>query len=358
MTDQPLAPASGRLSIFPFATALAALAIFAADAVTPPDCVVAGLYVIVILMAGQFLSGRRLWLAAAGCVGLTVLAQFVAQRPGLRNDEAAYVGAFNTGVSIGAIVVSCHLVLRGRAAEADLRRAQADLAHISRVTIMGELAASIAHEVNQPIAGALANAGACLRWLAGDAPNLEKAREAAARIVRDGERASQIVGRVRQIFVKGDPERAPVNLSQLAHETIDLLSHEAARYAITVQTELAVNLPQVLADRVQVQQVMVNLIVNAIDAMKAVPGTRELVLTSRRSEDGQIWVSVSDTGVGLPPQQAEQMFDAFFTTKPQGTGMGLSISRSIIEAHHGRLWAGPNEAGGAVFLFSLPVSAP
>jgi signal transduction histidine kinase len=358
MTDQPLAPVSRRLPIFPFVTALTALAVFVADALTPADCVVAGLYVVVILMAGQFLGGRTLWLATLGCIGLTIVAQFLAQRSGLRNDEATYVGAFNTGVCVVTIALSCQLVLRGRAAQADLRRAQADLAHVSRVTTMGELTASIAHEVNQPIAGVMTNAGALLRWLAGDSPNLEKAREAATRIVRDAERASQIVGRIRQIFVKGEPERAPVNLSQLARETMDLLNHEAARYAITVQTELAANLPLVLADRVQVQQVMVNLIVNAIDAMKAVPGARELILTSRRSEDGQIWVSVSDTGVGLAPQQAEQMFDAFFTTKPHGTGMGLSISRSIIEAHHGRLWAGPNEAGGAVFLFSLPVSAP
>jgi C4-dicarboxylate-specific signal transduction histidine kinase len=357
MTDQPSAPARARPSLLPVATGAVAAVVFVADTLTPPDCVVGGLYVLVVLMAGQFVSGRRLWLIALGCAGLTILAQFLAHRYVLANDQAAYIGAFNTTVTILAVGLSCSLVLRGRSAEIALRRAQTDLAHVSRVTTMGELTASIAHEVNQPIAGVVTNAGACLRWLAGDTPDVDKARAAATRIVRDGNRAAEIISRIRQIFTKGGSQRGPVNLNLLVRETLELLNNEAARYSVTVRTDLAADIPTVLADRVQLQQVLVNLILNGVDAMREVAGTRELVLASRRSEDGQIALSVSDTGVGLPPEATDQLFEAFFTTKAHGTGMGLSISRSIIEAHQGRLWATPNAPRGAIFHFALPTPA-
>jgi signal transduction histidine kinase len=173
--------------------------------------------------------------------------------------------------------------------------------------------------------------------------------------VRDGTRAAEIIGRIRLIFTKGMPQRQLVDINQLARETVDLLSNEAARYFISIRTDLAADIPKVVADPVQLQQVVVNLIVNGIEAMKGVEGMRELALTSRRSENEQITVSVSDTGIGLPAQQADDMFNAFFTTKPHGTGMGLSISRSIIEAHQGRLSAMPNQPRGAIFLFTLPI---
>jgi C4-dicarboxylate-specific signal transduction histidine kinase len=360
MTFQPPAPLAGRFPVLPLVTALAVAVVFTADMLTPPDCIVGGLYIVVVLMAGQFWAGRRLWFVAIGCSILTVVAQVAAQQQVLvrahapNADEAFLVDLFNTTVTIVSIGLSCYLLQRGRAAQAALRRAQADLAHVGRVTTMGELAASIAHEVNQPIAGVVTNAGACLRWLAGETPDLVKAREAATRIVRDGTRASEIIGRIRQIFTKASPERRPVNLSLLAQETIGLLTNEASRYGVTMRTELVADVQPVSADRVQLQQVMVNLIVNAIEAMKDAPGRRELVVASERRRDGQMGFSVRDTGVGLSPEQADKMFDAFFTTKPQGTGMGLSISRSIIEAHGGRLSAEPNKGGGAVFTFSLP----
>jgi signal transduction histidine kinase len=219
---------------------------------------------------------------------------------------------------------------------------------------MGEVTASIAHEVNQPITGVVTNAGACLRWLTNETPDLERARAAAKRIVRDGQRAAEIITRIRQMFVKGNPQREPVDVNQLLRETTDLLRAEVTRYGISMRTELAADSPEVEMDRVQVQQVVVNLVMNAVDAMRDVTGARELCVASRRSDNDHVLISVSDTGVGLPPEQLDQMFEAFFTTKPQGTGMGLSISRSIIGAHEGRLWAEAKTPTGATFLFTLP----
>jgi C4-dicarboxylate-specific signal transduction histidine kinase len=218
---------------------------------------------------------------------------------------------------------------------------------------MGELTASLAHEVNQPIAAAVTNAHACLRWLAGNTPNIEEARACAMRIVEDGTRAGDIISRIRLLFEKGTPQRKLVDVNEVIREMIALLRSEVTRYSISVRTELGADLPRVRGDRVQLQQVMMNLIMNSIDAMKDVDGTRELVIKSQRAEDDQLMVCVSDTGTGLP-QQADQIFHAFFTTKLHGTGMGLSISRSIVESHSGRLWAADNSPRGARFHVILP----
>lgn len=238
-----------------------------------------------------------------------------------------------------------------------LRQANADLARVNRVTTLGELTASLAHEVNQPIAAVVANADACLRWLAGEPPDLEEARVAAIRIVRDGKRAAETISRVRQLFKKGGSQRELVDLNEIIREMIVLLLGETTRYSIAVETDLAADLPPVMADSVQLRQVLLNLIINGTDAMKEVDGRRELTIRSRRGENEQVVVSVSDTGVGLPAQRADQIFTAFFTTKPNGIGMGLSISRSIIDAHGGRLWATDNPPRGASFHFTLPVRA-
>ena len=235
-----------------------------------------------------------------------------------------------------------------------LHQAQADLAHVSRVTTMGELTASLAHEVNQPIAAAVTNANTCLRWLTRDHPDLEEAREAAMRIVKDGTRAAEIISRVRLLFKKGTPERELVDVNEVIRDMIVLLRNEATRYSISVRTELVADLPQIMGDRVQLQQVLMNLMLNGIDAMKDMNAGGELTIKSRQAENGQLLISVNDTGVGLPAQQADQIFKAFFTTKVQGTGMGLSISRSIVESHGGRLWAADNSPRGASFHVTLP----
>ncbi len=242
-------------------------------------------------------------------------------------------------------------------AEEALRQAQADLAHVSRVTTMGELTASLAHEVNQPITAAVTDANACLRWLTRDSPDVEEARAAAARIVKDAMRAADIVSRIRLLFKKSTPPRELVDLNEVIREMVVLLRGEATRYSVSIRTELAPDPPLVMGDRVQLQQVMMNLMMNGTDAMKTVDGTRELAITSQPADQEECLVSVSDTGVGLPAQQADQIFNAFFTTKPHGTGMGLSISRSIVESHGGRLWAGSNSPRGASFYFTLPSKA-
>jgi C4-dicarboxylate-specific signal transduction histidine kinase len=243
--------------------------------------------------------------------------------------------------------------LERKHAEEARHEVQSELARVSRVTTMGELTASLAHEVNQPIAAAVTNANTCLRWLTRDHPDLEEAREAASRIVKDATRAAGIINGIRLLFKKSTPQRELVDVNEAIREMIVLLRSEATRHNITVRMELAADLPRIMGDRVQLQQVLTNLIMNSIDAMKEVDGTRELAIKSQRTEKEEVLVSVSDTGVGLPPQQSDQIFNAFFTTKPHGTGMGLRISRSIVESHGGRLWAADNSPRGASFHFAL-----
>ena len=235
-----------------------------------------------------------------------------------------------------------------------LREARADLVRINRVTAMGELTASLAHEANQPIAAAVTDANTCLRWLTRDEPDFGEARDAARRVVKDAVRAAEIIGRIRSFFTKGTSQRELVNVNDLIQGMVALLRSEAARHSISMRTELSENLPQIMGDRVQLQQVLMNLMINSIEAMKDVEGPRELSIKSESAEGEQLMVSVSDTGVGLPPQQADQIFKAFFTTKHDGTGMGLRISRSIVESHGGRLWASGNSTRGASFHLTLP----
>jgi PAS domain S-box-containing protein len=239
-------------------------------------------------------------------------------------------------------------------AEMALRQAQEDLARINRATIVGELAASLAHELRQPIAGAITNANVCLRKLERDGVDLDEVRSVVTRIARDAQRAADIIDRIHAQFKRGTPNRELIDINEITRETVALLRDEAMRYNIAVRMELANDLPQVVGDRVQLQQVAMNLMVNSIEAMKDIDGVRELVIKSQQSEDRLVLVSVSDTGVGFPPQLAERMFDPFFTTKYDGTGMGLRICRSIIESHSGRLWATPNDGPGATFSFFIP----
>jgi PAS domain S-box-containing protein len=235
------------------------------------------------------------------------------------------------------------------------KRLQADLTRANRVSSMGELSASLAHEISQPIAAAVTNANSCLLWLSRDEPDLEEARAAASRIVQDGRRAGEIVRRVRLLFKQDTPERELVDLNEIVREIVLLLHSEVIQYGVLVPTELALNIPEVMGDRVQLQQVLMNLMMNSIDAMKDMDGRREITIQSQH-EDGQVLISVSDNGVGLPSEQADKIFSAFFTTKTHGTGMGLRISRSIIESHGGRIWAADNFPRGARFCFTLPTN--
>ena len=234
-----------------------------------------------------------------------------------------------------------------------LRQLEAGLAHMNRMTMLGELASSLSHELNQPIAAASTSAQACLRWLTRNPPNLERARAAATRIKEDGSRAAEIIQRLRAFYKTGAPPRRElVDINEVVGEMLVLLRSEAMRHSISLRTELTPQLPQVMADRVQLQQVLMNLMLNSIEAMT--DGAGKLRIRSQRTEDGLLLISVSDTGVGLPAEKLDQIFNAFFTTKPDGSGMGLAISRSIVESHGGRLWATANPGRGATFYFTLP----
>jgi PAS domain S-box-containing protein len=243
-------------------------------------------------------------------------------------------------------------------AEEALRKAQAELAHVARVMTMGEFAASIAHEISQPLGAIVTNGDACERWLAGAAPNVEQARESVGLIVSDANRAADIVKRIRALVKKADTEKVPLSINDAIREVIALTQGEARRIGVALRTELADDLPPVVGDRVQLQQVIINLVMNGSEAMSSVAHRpRELLVRSRRDESDHVLVAVHDVGVGIEPDNLKRIFDAFYTTKPQGMGMGLAIARSIIESHGGRLWAVPNAGPGMTFQLALPVHA-
>ena len=257
------------------------------------------------------------------------------------------------------IILACASVAslfeRKRAEEA-LRQAQTDLAHVTRVTTLGELTASIAHEVNQPLAAVVTNAEACLRWLDRGTPNLDEARRALERIIEDGNRAGEVIRHLRALSSKTETEKAPLDINDVVNEVIALVQHQLLSHRVSLRTELAPALPMVLADRVQLQQVIINLVINGIEAMQPVTDRpRELVIRSHLVEAQQVLVVVKDCGVGISAENADQLFNAFFTTKSSGMGMGLSICRSIIEAHGGRLSGSGDVGPGATFQFALPV---
>jgi C4-dicarboxylate-specific signal transduction histidine kinase len=260
--------------------------------------------------------------------------------------------------------------------EISLREALNELAHVSRVTTMGELAASIAHEVNQPLAGMLTNANASLRWLARDLPDLGEAREAIRRIVRDGSRAGDVISRMRALFKKAPTAKGPVDINEVIQEVLILTRTELQKNRVSLRTQFANDLPIVIGDKIQLQQVILNLVLNGIEAMSGVAeGRRELYVTSQKVTEspgeagnetiegqtlagpgsGSVLISVQDSGPGLDATELQRVFTPFYTTKSQGMGMGLAISRSIVEAHQGRLWVTPKAAPGAVFQFTLPI---
>ena len=265
------------------------------------------------------------------------------------------IGHHNPSQEVGEYLgITIDITERKRAegAREKLRQLEADLAHMNRVNMMGELAAALAHEIKQPITAAVTNAGACLRFLEMERPDILEAREAASGTIGCATRAAEIIDRVRALFKKTAPQWEPVNINELIREIALLLQNEIRRHSVAVHLGLAENLPEVMADRVQLQQVLMNLMLNAIEAMQGV--SAHLEINSQQTDDGQLLIAVSDTGLGLPTEKADQIFDAFFTTKPQGTGMGLAISRSIVESHGGRLWASSNSGRGATFRFTLP----
>ena len=262
-----------------------------------------------------------------------------------------------TGKPYALFGISAEITERKKA-EADLREMQTELAHLNRVMTVGELAASIAHEINQPLAAIVWNANAALRWLALDPPNLAKAHDSAELIIRDGDRAGHVIARIRAMLKKTSPSKTLLDVNEFINEVVALTQSEMVQHSISLRVELANGLPKVPGDRIQLQQVMLNLIVNAVEAMLSIEDReRALLITSGSFKDNGVRIAVTDNGPGIDPQGAHHVFDAFSTTKPEGMGMGLTISRSIIDAHGGRLWTEANDQYGATFQFTLPIAA-
>lgn len=327
-------------------------AIFFVDTVTNYAIAAAVFYVAVILLATRWMRPRSVVGLASACGALTVLS-FTLTHSGLYE-----VGIINTGISLVAIAVTTYLSLKLVAAEAAIHDARERLTRIARVTSLGELTASIAHEVNQPLAAVMTSAGACRRWLATDPPNIEKAERAAERIAAEASRASEVIARVRGLASGKAPIRAAFDLGTLVQEIVGLARGQIDRNDILLRLYLPEDLPRVFGDRVQVGQVIGNLLLNAIDAVMADParGHEIEVIASRTQGGSSVTLEVADSGIGFRGQEAERLFDAFWTTKQDGIGLGLTISRAIVEANGGRIWVEESELDGAALLFTLPVA--
>ncbi|MFK0206249.1 sensor histidine kinase [Agrobacterium sp. NPDC090283] len=328
-----------------------ACAIFIADTVTDLEIAFAVLYVSVILISARTNRPQAVMAVGIFCTLLTITSYVLTQR------GDAESGLVNCVLSLLAIGATTYLAIRIEAVEAKARQAQSELTRMSRVMIIGELGTSIAHEVSQPITAITANGNAALRWLSASPPNQEEAQRAIDRIVKDAGRAGEVIDRVRRLVTHASPSWDKVDLTDAIAEALALVRNEIRRNGILLRMELAGDLPSVLGDRVQLQQVILNFVINAIEAMAGVDaGAREL-LVSAAVDEKKITVSVRDSGVGVPPAASDRIFDTFYTTKPGGMGMGLAISRSIVEAHGGTVYAAPNFPHGTVFGFTLPLNA-
>lgn len=341
---------SSRSPLLPTTAAVLAAAIFVLDTLTDLEIAAAALYVAVILLSVRFCRRRGVLLIGGTCIALTGVSYL------LTRSGEIYSGAINGVISVVAIAATTYLVLKIEAARAAIDETRAQLAHVSRVTTLGELTASIAHEVNQPLTAVVTNGNAGLRWLAASPPDHGEAVRALERIVRDANHASEVVGRIRALAKRAPTPTIPFDLGSAVLATVDLVQDQMQQHSIRLRADFEPDLPAVHGDPVQVQQVILNLIVNAMESLAQTGAeARELRIELSSTPEGVI-VTIADTGAGFG-SAGERMFDAFYSTKPHGLGMGLAIARSIVEAHRGKISAQANRPHGAVVRFSLPLAA-
>ena len=340
-------------SLLPVTAVALGLAIFIADTVTELEIAFPAFYTAIVLIAARFCTKRGIIFVGISCIALTLLSDV------LTIDVApSEAGVINTSISLLAIAATTYLSIKIQTEKEAAYEARSQLAHVGRLTTLGEMTASIAHQVNQPLAAVTINSNACLRWLRDDPPNLNEAMRNLANIVRDANRASEIIVQVRNLTKGSPPEKSRVGVNEIILSTVGLLDREIQLNQISLQTRLSSDLPFVLGDKVQLQQVILNLLLNGIEAVSRVSfGPRKLVVGSEKVHTKGVLISIQDSGAGFLPSDSERLFTAFYTTKRDGMGMGLAISRSIVETHGGRIWAAPNEPRGAVFQFVLPTDA-
>lgn len=338
-----------RIAALPLATAILTITIFIIDTITPYEISAATFYVVVVLMSLRFCRMQGVITVSAICAALTIVS-FV-----LTPDGNFRSGIANTSISLLAIGATTYLAIKIESARVLAERAQAHLAHVARISTLGEMAASIAHEVNQPLAAIVTNANACTRWMHADPPNTEKVAESIDSIVDDATRASEVINRVRALATRAEMTKAWMAINEVVQDVLALARTRLQENRVTVRTSLSGDLPMVFGDRVQLQQVVLNLVANAIDAIDATPsGERDIQIESSKFKTCDVMIKVEDTGVGIDPAASAHLFDAFHSTKSSGLGIGLSLCRSIIEAHGGDIWATPNTPRGATFCFTLP----
>jgi signal transduction histidine kinase len=351
MTSQT--PRAAATWVLPFSAIVLAAVIFIADTVTDLEIAFPAFYTVIVLIAVRFCKKRGVVLVGVGCIALTLLSDLVTI--GVPPSQA---GIINTCISLLAIAATTYLALKIEMEKEATFEARSQLAHIARVTTLGEMAATIAHEVNQPLTAVLINGNACLHWLDAEPPDLNEARKNIANIVRDANRASGIVVQVRDLTKGLPPENDWLRVNELILATTLLIDREIQRNQISMQTQLSDDEPLIQGDRVQLQQVLLNLLLNAIEALSSVStGSRHLVIATTKKDLKSVLVSVYDSGKGFPSNDLDRLFDPFYSTKSDGMGMGLTISRSIVESHGGRIWATPNSPCGAVFQFTLPTDS-
>jgi signal transduction histidine kinase len=335
----------------PFAAIALATTVFIADTITELEIACPVFYTAVVLIAARFCKKRGVVFVGLACITLTLLSD-------LLTIEVApsQAGVINTCISLAAIAATTYLALKIEVEKEATYEARSQLAHVARVTTLGGMTANIAHEVNQPLTAVLINGNACLHWLDAEPPDLNEARKNITNIVRDTNRASQIVVQIRDLTKGQPPVSEWLRVNEIILATTVLIDREIRQNQISIQTQLSDNVPPINGDRVQLQQVLLNLLLNSIESLRSVAvGSRRLVIASAKSNSKSVLISVHDTGKGISSSDLDCLFDPFYTTKSDGMGIGLTISRSIVESHGGRIWATPNSPRGAVFQFTLPI---